>query len=152
MLQAALKTWQIKKIRKQQEHNEREELLNRRFTPNPENTTINIDYSIQHQNSLQNAHRGVDDMIHSGRFKIFLVVLLLLFFFLIGSTILESLRNQRGTLKGAHRRIMDMANTLGLSNATMRLIERRVSEDKVILIGGMLITIVIIILVIIYVA
>lgn len=27
---------------------------------------INMDYSIQHHNSLQNAHRGVDDMIHSG--------------------------------------------------------------------------------------
>lgn len=65
---------------------------------------------------------------------------------------MESLRDQRTTLKGAHRRLVDMANTLGLSNATMRLIERRVSEDKVILIGGMLITILVIILVIVYVA
>lgn len=47
---------------------------------------------------------------------------------------------------------MDMANTLGLSNATMRLIERRVSEDKVILIGGMLFTVLVIILIIIYVS
>lgn len=69
-----------------------------------------------------------------------------------GSTILESLRDQRTTLKGAHRRLMDMANTLGLSNHTMRLIERRVSEDKVILIGGMLVTLLVIILVIVYVA
>lgn len=47
--------------------NEREQLLNRRFAPNPD-TAINIDYSIQHQNSLQNAHRGVDDMILSGKY------------------------------------------------------------------------------------
>lgn len=66
LVQAALKAWQLKKIRKQAEQSEREELLNRRFTANPENTTINIDYSIQHQNSLHNAHQGVDDMIHSG--------------------------------------------------------------------------------------
>lgn len=45
-----------------------------------------------------------------------------------------------------------MFNTLGLSNATMRLIERRVSEDKLVLIGGMLVTIFIIILVIVYIA
>lgn len=70
----------------------------------------------------------------------------------VGSTILESLRSQRYTLKGAHRRVVDMANTLGLSNTTMRLIERRISEDKLILIGGMLVTILIIILVVVYVA
>lgn len=65
-LQAALRAWQQKQQRKMAEINEREQLLNRRFAPNPENTAINMDYSIQHQNSLQNAHRGVDDMIMSG--------------------------------------------------------------------------------------
>lgn len=65
---------------------------------------------------------------------------------------MESLRSQRYTLKGAHRRVVDMANTLGLSNTTMRFIERRISEDKIILIGGMLVTILIIILVVVYVA
>lgn len=67
-----------------------------------------------------------------------------------GSGILESLRDQRNTLKGAQRRIMDIANTLGLSNTTMRLIERRAHEDKYILFGGMVITLLIIVLVIIY--
>lgn len=65
---------------------------------------------------------------------------------------LESLRSQRGTLKGAHRRMIDMANTLGLSNHTMRLIEKRVTEDKYLLFGGMFLTCVIIILVIYYLA
>lgn len=131
-LQAALASFQQRRLRKQAIANEREELLNRRFTPNPDVTAINIDYAIQHQNSLQNANRGVDEMLHTG------------------ANALESLRSQRMTLKGAQRRIMDMANTLGLSNHTMRLIERRVKQDKVILIVGMIATLFVIALVIIY--
>lgn len=133
-LQAALAAHQQKRARKEAATREREELLSRRFAPNPDITAINIDYALQHQNSLQNAHRGVDEMLHTG------------------ANALESLRNQRLTLKGAHRRVMDMANTLGLSNHTMRLIERRVREDKVILILGMVITLLVIVLVIVYFA
>lgn len=131
-LQAALMACQQKRLRKEAASREREELLNRKFAPNPDVTAINIDYAIQHQNSLQNAHRGVDEMLHTG------------------ANSLESLRSQRMTLKGAHRRIMDMGNTLGLSNHTMKLIERRVKEDKVILILGMVVTLLVITLVIIY--
>ena len=69
---------------------------------------------------------------------------------LSGSNILENMREQRTSLKGAHRRMMDVANTLGLSNTTMRLIEKRALEDKYILLGGMFITVVIIVLLIIY--
>ncbi|KAF5297662.1 hypothetical protein FQA39_LY11993 [Lamprigera yunnana] len=116
-LQAALTSWQQKQMRKQLAATEREQLLGQRFTSNPELTTINIDYALQHQNSLYNSHRGMDEMLQTG------------------SGTLESLRMQRTTLKGAHRRIVEMANTLGLSNYTMRLIERRVVEDKYILVG-----------------
>ncbi|XP_018577991.1 probable Golgi SNAP receptor complex member 2 [Anoplophora glabripennis] len=131
-LHAALEALKQKRVRKEAAANERELLLNRRFTPNPDVTAVNIDYAIQHQNSLQNANKGVDEMLHTG------------------FNSLESLRSQRMTLKGAHRRIIDMANTLGLSNHTMKLIEKRASEDKVILIMGVLITLVVIVLVIIY--
>ncbi|KAK4879452.1 hypothetical protein RN001_007598 [Aquatica leii] len=131
-LQAALMSWQQKRIRKQVEASEREQLLGRQFTANPDLTTINIDYALQQQNSLYNVHQGVDEMLQTG------------------SGTLESLRNQRSTLKGAHRRIVDMANTLGLSTHTMRLIERRVLEDKYILISGMVITLFVIVLVIVY--
>ncbi|KAG5884755.1 hypothetical protein JTB14_029236 [Gonioctena quinquepunctata] len=131
-LQAALAASQQKRARREAAATEREQLLNRRFAPNPDVTAINMDYSIQHQNSLQNANRGVDEMLHTG------------------ATALESLRGQGMTMKGAHRKILDMANTLGLSNHTMRLIEKRASEDKVILILGMVITLAVIVLVIIY--
>lgn len=133
-LQAALVASQQRRARREAAVTEREQLLNRRFTPNPDLTAINIDYGIQHQNSLQNANQGVDEMLFTG------------------ASTLESLRSQRLTLKGAHKRIMDMANTLGLSNHTMRLIEKRATEDKFVLIFGIVITLAIMLLVIIYFA
>ncbi|XP_058452066.1 probable Golgi SNAP receptor complex member 2 [Malaya genurostris] len=128
-LQAALKQYQDKKARKELEIAERESLLSKRFTANSD-TSIDIDYSLQHNNAMQNAHRGVDEMIWTG------------------SSILDGLRNQRDTLKGAQRRIMDIGSTLGLSNQTMKMIERRLVEDKHVMIGGMIVTLLIIGLVI----
>lgn len=133
-LQAALRIHQHETYRRHQEENEREELLSRRFTHNSsdQDTAIIIDHSLQHNMSLQNAHHGVDDMLKSG------------------SGILESLRDQRNTLKGAKKRILDIANTLGLSNTVLRLIERRAYQDKFILFGGMLFTMIVIVIVIMY--
>ncbi len=67
-----------------------------------------------------------------------------------GQNVLSSLHSQRDTLKGAHKRILDIGNTLGLSNHTMKLIERRIHEDKYVLLGGMAVTTVIIIGIIYY--
>ncbi|CAG9863109.1 unnamed protein product [Phyllotreta striolata] len=131
-LRAALAAAQQKRARREAAVNEREQLLNRRFAPNPDITAINIDYAVQHQNSLQNANQGIDEMLYTG------------------ANTLDSLRTQRITLKGAHKKIMDMASTLGLSSHTLRLIQKRVSEDKVILLLGMLITLIVIVLVIIF--
>lgn len=132
-LQAALETCRQRRARKQAAVLEREQLLNRRFVANdPDLTAINIDYAVQHQDSLNNANRGVDEMLHTG------------------VNALESLRSQRLTLKGAHRRIIDMANTLGLSNHTMRMIEKRAKEDKYVLLLGIVITLLVILLVVIY--
>uniref|UniRef100_A0A1B6LIN1 Golgi SNAP receptor complex member 2 n=1 Tax=Graphocephala atropunctata TaxID=36148 RepID=A0A1B6LIN1_9HEMI len=131
-LQAALRSHQHEVYRRQREEQDREELLSRRFTHTDHDTSIIIDYSVQHNTSLQNANRGVDDMLRSG------------------SGILDNLRDQRNTIKGAHRKILDIASTLGLSNTTMRLIERRAREDKYILLAGMVVTLLVVILVIIY--
>ncbi|XP_021928227.1 probable Golgi SNAP receptor complex member 2 isoform X4 [Zootermopsis nevadensis] len=115
-LQAALDTFKNRKYQRLQEEREREALLNHHFQPNNyQETSILMDqsqmfYVQKHQNSLQNANHGVDEMLQSG----------------VG--ILENLRDQRMTIKGAHRRLYDIANTLGLSNTTMRLIERAVQS------------------------
>lgn len=131
IFQAALQSWQQKKERRQLERDEREQLLNRRFTSNTE-TSINIDYSLQHHTSMLNAHRGVDEMLMTGH----------------GT--LENLKSQRETLKGAHKRILDIGNTLGLSNHTMKLIEKRLSEDKYVLFIGMGVTVLILFIFIYY--
>ncbi|XP_041974535.1 probable Golgi SNAP receptor complex member 2 [Aricia agestis] len=129
-VQASLQNSRNKRLRREQEKAEREQLLSRRF--GHDHTSIDVDYMAQESMSLQNSHRGVDEMLQTG------------------SNILETLKYNRETLKGAHRRMIDLANTLGLSNATISLIERRVAQDKYVLFGGMLVTLTVIVLVIIY--
>lgn len=46
--------------------------------------------------------------------------------------------------------MLDVANMLGLSNTVMRLIEKRATQDKFIMMGGMLITCVVMFLVVKY--
>lgn len=121
--------YQQKRQRREMEDTEREHLLTRRFQANAE-TTIDLDYSLQHHTQMNNAHRGVDDMISTG------------------SNVLESLRNQRELLKGARNKMVSIGSTLGLSDHTMRLIERRVTEDKYVMFAGMFVTLMIIGLVI----
>lgn len=130
-LAAALNSWRTKTIRKQREEAEREALLSRKFTTN-DHVDIMIDHNVQHNSSLSNALHGMDDLLQSG------------------SSILDSLRSQRITLKGAHKKLIDIGNTLGLSNTTMRLIEERARQDGFVLVGGMLFTCIVIVLVIIY--
>ncbi|KPI93358.1 putative Golgi SNAP receptor complex member 2 [Papilio xuthus] len=129
-IQASLLNAQNKRRRRQQEQEDREQLLSRRF--GHDHTAINVDFLGQERNSLQSSHQHVDEMLHTG------------------SNILQTLRYNRDTLKGAHRRLIDLANTLGLSNATISLIERRVSQDKYILFGGMFVTLTVIVLVIFF--
>lgn len=56
---------------------------------------------------------------------------------------MSNLREQHSALKGAQRKILDVANTLGLSNTVLRLIERRAYQDKYVLFGGMILSCVI---------
>ena len=65
-----------------------------------------------------------------------------------GGTILESLRDQRNTLKGIQKKVLDVAQTLGMSGTVMRLIERRQDGDKWILLGGIVVTCIVMFLVI----
>lgn len=121
--------YQQKRERREMEDTEREHLLQRKFQANPD-TTIELDYSLQHHSQMNNAHRGVDEMLSTG------------------GNILDSLRGQRDILKGARNKMVSIGNTLGLSDHTMRLIERRMKEDKYVMLAGMFVTLFIIGLVI----
>ncbi|KAJ2661808.1 protein transport protein bos1 [Coemansia sp. RSA 1200] len=57
-----------------------------------------------------------------------------------GLASLDSLRDQRGFLHNAHTRIINADNTLGLSRSVITYINRRTTQDKIILAVGMLAT------------
>ncbi|XP_040187264.1 Golgi SNAP receptor complex member 2 isoform X1 [Rana temporaria] len=128
-LQTALRNFQHRRYAREQQDKEREELLTRNYTTNDSETSIHIDETLQFNSSVRNAHQGIDDLLGSG------------------TSILEGLRDQRKTLKGAQKKILDVANMLGLSNTVMRLIEKRAFQDKAIMIGGMVFTCVVMVLV-----
>ena len=69
---------------------------------------------------LLRSHREIDDMLGQG------------------SSLLHSFRSQGDFLKNIRTKNLDIKNTLGMSQTVMRLIEKRVSGDKVILFGGMI--------------
>ncbi|KAG7269591.1 hypothetical protein CRUP_028643 [Coryphaenoides rupestris] len=131
-LQSGLRNFQHRRYQRDAQDREREELMNRTFTTNDADTSIPMDETLQMNSNLHNAHRGMDDLLGSG------------------ASVLNGLRDQRGTLKGTHKKMLDVANMLGLSNTVMRLIERRATQDKLIMIGGMLLTCLVIFLVIRY--
>lgn len=128
-LQAALRNVQHRRFQKEEEARERDSLLSKDFTPNEPDTSIMIDAALQHSQRLNSAGQNIDEMIYTG------------------SNVLSNLRDQRGTLKGVQRKVLDIMNTLGLSNTVLRLIERRSSQDKIILYGGMILTCIIMFLV-----
>ncbi|XP_064842160.1 Golgi SNAP receptor complex member 2-like [Oncorhynchus masou masou] len=132
LLQTALRNFEHRRYSRETQDREREELMSRTFTTNDADTSIPIDETLQLNSSLNNAHKGMDDLLGSG------------------SSILTGLRDQRDTLKGTHKKMLDVANMLGLSNTVMRLIEKRATQDKFIMIGGMLLTCVVLFLVVKY--
>ncbi|KAL5111002.1 Golgi SNAP receptor complex member 2 [Taenia crassiceps] len=91
---------------------------------NSDATVLQIDTEVTEFSRLQAVSRRLDEML------------------LGGSASLEALKFQGSTLKNSHRRLLDLANTLGLSNTVMRLIQRRGYQDKVlfyVLAGGTLV-------------
>jgi Golgi SNAP receptor complex protein 2 len=52
--------------------------------------------------------------------------------------VMGALREQRGVLKNAHKRVLDIASSLGVSNSIVRIIERRTTGDKILVYGGSL--------------
>lgn len=122
-LQAALRQIQHRRYQREEEERQREALLSRTFTTNDQgDTSILMDAGLQHNTKLRDSHRGLDNLLGQGQ------------------SVLENLREQRMTLKGAHRKMLDIVNKLGLTNTVMRLIEKRTYQDKFILFGGMIVT------------
>ena len=121
-------------MNREREQKEREELLTRRFTTNANTTNfrgggdtqINLggddyQYYQSEEKKLHGFHRNIDDMLSTG------------------GAVMNALRDQASTLRGARSRLMEVDSFIGLSNSVMRLIEKRSFSDKFILFGGMII-------------
>jgi Golgi SNAP receptor complex protein 2 len=52
------------------------------------------------------------------------------------SNVMGALRDQRNVLKGAHKRVLDISSSLGVSNSLLKIIERRTVGDKILVYGG----------------
>lgn len=115
---------------------DREELLNTQFTTNASNnqseTAILINNAMGHQESLTRVNSHLDSILSQG------------------AEIIGGLQHQGSALKGIKKKVLDVANTLGMSNTVIRMIERRGQQDKMFMFGGMLLTCIFMILVIRY--
>lgn len=51
-------------------------------------------------------------------------------------SVMGALHNQRAVIKSAHKRVLDIAASLGVSNSLIKIIERRTVGDRIIVYGG----------------
>jgi len=111
-----------------QRRQERDSLINRKFTANSTAAEINIginEMESKHHTRLQGAHHGIDEIIGQG------------------SALLETLQQDSATLKKVKTGMLNILNTLGLSGTVMRLIDKRTTQDKFLLYGLMLVSVLI---------
>ena len=73
----------------------------------PNHPSAREDFALREHTFLQESENSIDGYIAQGR------------------AVLENLVEQRGMLKGTKRRLLDAANTLGLSRETIGWVERR---------------------------
>ena len=79
---------------------------------------VAADSSLRERTSLLSSHAMLDEVSAAA------------------DSVLGALKDQRGVLKGAHKRVLDIAATLGMSNSLMKIIERRTVGDRVLVYGG----------------
>ena len=118
---AALSKFAGRAAARQREHEDREALFQRRNGATEHTITINDAYASESKN-LSEADAQLDALQENA------------------TASLSALMSQRSSLKGVQRKMRDMAATLGLSNSVLRAIESRQFWDKMIVYGGMLLT------------
>lgn len=69
-------------------------------------------HALREQNFFANTHSALDEYLARGQ------------------AVLGDLGQQREMLKGTQKRLYSVANTLGVSGDTIRMVERRAKEDK----------------------
>lgn len=79
------------------------------------------EHALREQNFFATANSQLDEFLDRGR------------------AVLGDLGQQREILKGTQRRLYNVANTLGVSGDTIRMVERRAMQDKWIFWGGVVV-------------
>lgn len=90
-------------------------------TPLP-SQTLREHHALHEHSFVQNTETRLDEFLAQGR------------------EMLDNLVDQRNVLKGTQRRLLDAANTLGLSRDVIGWIERRSTQDMYIFLGGAMLT------------
>jgi hypothetical protein len=78
-------------------------------------------HALREQNFFTNTHTALDEYLARGQ------------------AVLGDLGQQKEMLKGTQKRLYSVANTLGVSGDTIRMVERRAMQDKWIFWGGVVI-------------
>ncbi|KDO27203.1 hypothetical protein SPRG_07452 [Saprolegnia parasitica CBS 223.65] len=115
LLNSTLEQRCIQSSRSQIELQERQKLLSRRGN----GAQNDIAMLSQEYDSLGRSSRMVNDLTD------------------LSYATLGNLSDQRDRMKGVQRKVLDVANRLGLSSSLLRIIERRDTVDKWIVYGGM---------------
>lgn len=106
---------------------ERDELLARRRKNRSNGGAADeMQQLTEEADSLANSHGMMNDLLGSAEAS------------------LSNLSSQRQRMRWVNRKMLDIGNKLGLSNSTMRMIERRDATDAYLVFGGMFVTMVVI--------
>ena len=79
------------------------------------------EHALREQNFFSTANAQIDEYLDRGR------------------AVLGDLGQQREMLKGTQKKLYSVANTLGISGDTIRMVERRAKQDKWIFWGGVIV-------------
>lgn len=93
---------------------------------------VAVDAFVQERSSLLASHSALDDATN------------------VASALMSSLKEQRGIMKNAHKRVLDIASSLGISTSLAKLIERRTVGDRIVVYGGSAVIVLLIIIVHVY--
>ncbi|KAK9801396.1 hypothetical protein WJX73_006105 [Symbiochloris irregularis] len=107
--------------RRHAEEQDRQQLLDGRTVDGP-TWRLQQDTEAASQSSIQNSKKTLEEMFQTG------------------AGILTDMGAQRERLKAAHRKALDILNSLGLSDSLLRVIDRRQRMDKWMTYGGMVLT------------
>eukprot|EP00523_Entomoneis_sp_CCMP467_P001498 CAMPEP_0168745860 /NCGR_PEP_ID=MMETSP0724-20121128/14838_1 /TAXON_ID=265536 /ORGANISM="Amphiprora sp., Strain CCMP467" /LENGTH=224 /DNA_ID=CAMNT_0008793591 /DNA_START=46 /DNA_END=720 /DNA_ORIENTATION=+ len=120
--------YQYRQRQQQQQtyHSNRDELLLRRRRKPSQSNENDLDQLAAEGESLEQSNRMVSQFMEQG------------------SATLSDLQRQRGQMRGIRGRLLDISNSLGLTQSTMRIIERRDITDAYLVAVLMVVTLIVI--------